>query len=164
MATNNAINVPALTTNGQLWIGSTGTNPSVGTITGGSGISVVNGPGTITVSQTGDDISWSEVTGTSQAIAVNSGYLTNNAALVTLTLPVTSALFTKINVVGKGSGGWKIAQNAGQSINLGITTTTTGTGGSLASTNQYDSIELICTVANTTWTQVVAPQGNITVV
>lgn len=108
-------------------------------------------------------LSWSEVTGTSQSAAVNSGYIVNNAGLVTVTIPTTAALGDIVRIVGKGAGGWLIAQNASESINLGSLTTTVGVGGSLASTNQFDCIEIICTVANTTWT-VMSVQGNITVV
>jgi hypothetical protein len=39
-------------TNGQLWVGSTGNTPSIGTITAGTNISVTNGAGTITVANT----------------------------------------------------------------------------------------------------------------
>lgn len=51
--TQNAWNTTALTTNGQLLIGSTGTRPVAATLTGGTGISVVNGAGSITLSATG---------------------------------------------------------------------------------------------------------------
>src|SRR4051812_14224924 len=47
------------------------------------------------------NVLWSEVTGTSQAAAVNNGYITNNAGLVTVTLPVTAALGTIIEICGK---------------------------------------------------------------
>jgi len=45
---------------------------------------------------------------------------------------------------------------------MGNTATTSGTGGYLSSTNQYDSIHLKCVVTNTTWI-VIGSQGNITV-
>lgn len=111
----------------------------------------------------GGGMTWSEVTGTSQAGAVNTGYILNNAGLVTLTLPTTAALGSVIKVAGKGAGGWKIAQNASEVIHFGDTNTTTGTGGSIESTNRYDSVELLCTVADTEWT-VISSVGNITVV
>jgi len=112
---------------------------------------------------TSTGIPWTEVTGTSQAAAVNNGYILNNAGLVTLTIPTTAAVGDVVRVVGKGAGGWLIAQNASENINFGALTTTTGAGGSLASTNRYDCVELVCTVANTTWT-VASSIGNITVV
>lgn len=104
---------------------------------------------------------WVDVTGTTQAMANNTGYTANNAGLVTLTLPTTAAYGTMLRVCGKGAGGWKIAQNASQSIHYGVQTTTVGVTGFLASSAQYNTIELLCTVANLTWTELSA-QGNIT--
>lgn len=105
-----------------------------------------------------------EVTSTSQTMAVNTGYIANNSALVTATLPSTSAVGDLVWIVGKGSGGWQIAQNAGQTIHFGNQDTTTGAGGSLDSTNQYDAIQLLCTSANTDWTCTGISQGNISVI
>ena len=106
---------------------------------------------------------WNEVTGTSSAMAVSNGYIANNAGLVTLTLPATAALGSVIEVSGKGAGGWLIAQNSGQTIHFGNSTTTTGVGGSLASTLQYDTVKILCITANTTWV-VLSNVGNLTVV
>lgn len=151
-------------TNGQLLIGSSGTIPSKTTLTAGTNISITNGAGSITIASSGaGGFSWTDVSGTSQAMSPFNGYVADNSGLVTLTLPVTAAFGSTLVIVGKGSGGWLIAQNSGQNIVLGSSTTTTGATGSLASTNAHDSISLVCTVANTTWTQVGAPQGNLTV-
>lgn len=111
----------------------------------------------------GGGITWNEVTGTSQTASTDNGYITNNAGLVTITLPDTAALGTTVRVAGKGAGGWTIAQNAGETIHFGNTDTTTGVGGSLSSTNRYDAVELVCITANTDWV-VVSSVGNITVV
>lgn len=108
-------------------------------------------------------ISWAEVTGTTQSAAVDTGYICNNASLVTVTLPDSAAVGKIVAIVGKGAGGWKLAQNASENIRFGTAVTTTGTGGYLASSNQYDAVEVICTVADTTWT-VRSSQGNITYV
>lgn len=162
----NSTGVPAWTssmTNGQLLIGSTGATPVLATLTAGPGVSIANAAGSITISGTGSGIGWTEVTGTSQTMSADNGYVSSNAGLVTFTLPTTAAFGTVINVVGKGAGGWKIAQNAGQNIQLGSSSSTAGVTGYIASTNQYDSIELLCTTANTTWTVLGGPQGNITV-
>lgn len=160
-------NVPAWSgamTNGQLIIGSTSSTPTIANLTAGTGITIDNGAGSITISSTGSGNSWTEVTGTSQAMSADNGYVANNAGLVTLTLPTTASFGTVISVIGKGAGGWKIAQNASQVIRIGSAASTAGVGGNIASTNQYDSINLICTVANTVWTAQGAPQGNITIV
>ena len=161
----NATGVPSWTssmTNGQILIGSTGATPVVGTITGTLGVTVTNGAGTITISGGGGGYTWTEVTGTTQAMAANNGYITNNPALVTLTLPTTAALGTTLSIAGKGAGGWKIAQNAGQEIFFGTIATTIGATGYLQSTQQFDSIELLCITANTQWTVITGPQGVIT--
>lgn len=107
--------------------------------------------------------SWVTVTGTSQQMVPNTGYFANNAGLVTLTLPVTMAVGQEIVVSGQGSGGWTIAQNSGQQIILGNKLTTSGIGGSISSTAQYDNVTIVCMVAGTTFT-VLNSMGNITYV
>jgi len=102
---------------------------------------------------------WIDVTAVSQQMAVNNGYITNNGALVTLTLPATSVVGDTLAIVGLGAGGWLIAQNAGQIIHIGSVASTTGVGGSVASTNRYDSLRLVCVVASTEWSLVGAPQS-----
>lgn len=150
-------------TNGQLIIGSTGATPVATTLTPGTGISITNGAGSITITNTGASSNWTDVSGTSQAMAVDNRYAANNAGLVTLTLPATANPGDFVEIYGKGAGGWLIAQNAGQTIHLGSSATTAGAGGSLASTNQWDNIYIVCVTANTTWSAR-APEGNITVV
>lgn len=150
-------------TNGQLLVGG-GAAPAWANITSSGGtVTVTNGSNTIDLSVSTPVLAWTDVTGTSQSAAVNAGYTTNNAGLVTVTLPSTAAYGSIVYVVGKGAGGWKVAQNSGQTIHFLGTNSTTGTGGSLASTVQYDSVELLCTIANTDWT-VIDSMGNITIV
>ncbi len=121
------------------------------TLVAGSGISITTNAGsdTITITNTGSSSSTSEVTGTSQAMAVNTTYIANNAGLVTLTLPSTVALGDFIEVLGKGAGGWRIAQNSGQVIHFSDLDTTTGVSGRIDSQNRYDSIRMKCITANT---------------
>lgn len=107
---------------------------------------------------------WELVSGTSATMTANTGYVSGNAGLVTLTLPATSNFGDEIAVSGSGAGGWLIAQNAGQSVHIGSSTSTVGVGGSVASTNRYDSLRLVCTVGNTEWSTTGAPQGILTVV
>lgn len=106
---------------------------------------------------------WNNITSTSEMMAAGNGYIANNAGLVTLTLPLTSEIGTIIRVSGFGAGGWTIAQNALQSINDGISTTTVGVGGSLSSTQRYNAVELLCVGADKTW-NVISEKGNLTIV
>lgn len=148
-------------TDGQFVIGSTAGSPAAGTISAGNGVSIVSGSNTITISASGI-CATSEVTGTSQAMAVNTDYIANNAGLVTLTLPATSAIGDEVSVLYKGAGGWKIDYTTNQQIRVGTSLSTISTG-NIASTAAGDCIRLKCITANTLWTAV-SVQGNITVV
>lgn len=150
-------------TNGQILVGG-GATPVWANITSTGGTATItNGSGTIDVAVANPNISWTDVTGTTQTATVNSGYTANNAGVVTFTLPTTAAYGSIIWIVGKGAGGWAVAQNSGQSIHFLGSNTTTGVGGSLASTVRFDVLQLLCTVANTDFT-VIDSMGNITIV
>jgi len=98
-------------------------------------------------------LTWTTVTGTTQSMLTNSGYVANNAAQVAFTLPTASSVGDVLQVQGKGAGGWRINQNASQTIYNGVTgtATTTGTSGYVDSTTQYASIRLVCVTANLDW-------------
>jgi hypothetical protein len=153
------INFTSQLTNGQLFIGSTDALPVAANITAGTNVSITNGAGSITISSSGSGagFTWTVVTNTSENMDINNGYITNNASLVTLNLPVTSDVGDAIGVIGKGAGGWIVQCGTGQTIVLG--SSTTSSEGSLASTNEKDSFYMICTVANTEWTVASAPQS-----
>lgn len=143
--------------------GTPNTVQSLLNLAAGSNITLTDeGDGTVTIDASGGGggITWAEVTGTSQTASVDTGYILNNVGLVTLTLPSTAAVGSVVRVAGKGAGGWRIAQNSGQTIHFGTEDTTTGTSGNLSSTEQYDAIELLCITANTDFV-VLSVQGNI---
>ena len=120
--------------------------------------------GTAWQDQSGGGLSWTDVTSGTQAMTANNGYTVDNgASLVTFTLPVTAAYGTILQVVGISSGGWSIAQNAGQNITLGSVSTTVGTGGSLSSTIPSDQVQLLCVVADTTFAALI-PSAALTYV
>jgi len=62
------------------------------------------------------DTRWVNVTASSVQTESNTGYQANSTTGVTLTLPAAPTVGDWIKVVGVGSGGWTIAQNAGQRI------------------------------------------------
>jgi len=132
------------------------------TIAGGTNVTTSGSGSTVTINSTAaGGITWNEVTGTSQAAAVDNGYITNNAALVTVTLPATAAVGETVRILGLGAGGWKVAQNASQYIRWDESNvTTTGTGGDISSTDDHDAVELVCTVTNNGW-GVASSKGNI---
>lgn len=133
-------------------------------VLGGTGCNTSATGNTITINATGGGFEWVEVTTTTQAMAINVGYVANNAGLVTLTLPATAPFGASIAVQGKGTGLFRIAQNAGQTIHFGARDTTPGAGGSATATRQYDNIELLCITANTDWVVRPGTEGDFTIV
>lgn len=147
-------------TNGQIPIGN-GTNYTAAAITAGTGISVTNGVGSITVASTGvGSLVWNDVAGTTQAAAVNQGYIISNASQTTVTLPAAAAEGSVFAVQGKGAAGWILQMNTGQVCHLG--NIASSSAGTFTSTNQWDSVTLVCVTANTTFA-VTSSIGNLTV-
>lgn len=162
VATATTVNKVALTTpatGSTLTIadGKTLTASNTMTFTSTDGANVAFGAGG-TVAYTTATITWNSIAGTTQTAAVNNGYVVSNAAQTTVTLPVTAALGSIVYVQGAGAGGWILAAGTGQTIKLG--TQTTSSGGSLTSSAQYDSIGVVCIVANTTWAALTGPQSS----
>lgn len=163
-AASNGITSVALT-NGQLAIGSTGADPVAATLTAGTGITITNGAGSITIASGTGGLTWSVITA-DQTVVVGNGYICNKAGTLTLTLPASPSVGDMFAVTGINSAtGWKIGQPATQQIFMGTSSTTVGTGGSITSINIRDSAMLVCVVAGTAavW-QVINSMGNVTIV
>jgi hypothetical protein len=163
--TGAAIPSPQMLADGQLIIGSTAApNMKISTLTAGSGIAITNGSGSITIASSGSGMAWVDVTGASQTIAANTGYLSNRAGAVAFTLPASSTVGDVFEIVGV-QGSWSLAQAANQQVLFGSQATTLGVGGSLASTNAGDCIRLVATNTGASSVyRVVSSTGNITVV
>lgn len=129
---------------------------------GGTQMVVANNDGVLGVQSIPVGTPWTEVTTATQALAVENGYVMNNASQVVGTLPSTAIFGAEIRIVGKGAGGWKIAQNSGQTIHFGNQSTTAGVGGSITSQNVFDCLDLLCITANTDWVAH-SSQGNLTI-
>jgi len=146
---------------GQILIGTTASDPSAATLTAGANINITSATGAITIAATGfGAFAWNDVSGTSQAAAINNGYIISNAGQTTVTIPATSAEGSVFAVQGKGTAGWILQMNTGQTLHYGNSPTTSA--GSLTSTNQWDSVFIVCVTANTTFA-VVSSIGNLTV-
>lgn len=160
---NGASAVSALSlTNGQLPIGSTGLSPVNATLTSGPGISIANGAGSITISTAASIVN--QTSGGPTTMAPNTVYFANSGAtLCSFVLPVTSGQGDSIEIVGMNAGLWSLGQAASQQIFYGNAASTSGVGGSVAGTLQYDCIRLRCSVANLSWVVVMAV-GNHNVV
>lgn len=142
---------------------------AVGTFTVNAGTGLSGGGtasigGSVTLNATGLTTAWVEVSSTTQAMAVNTEYASNNVSLVTFTLPATANAGDVISVYGKGDGGWRISQNSGQQILVGNSQSTVGVSGNISSTFKYDIVNLRCITggANSLWTASVL-SGNLSV-
>lgn len=152
---------PIVLAAGQVLIGTTSSDPSAATLSNGTNISVTSASGSITINATGfASFTYNDVSSTPQAAAVNNGYIISNASATVVNLPATAAEGSVIAVQGKGAGGWTMNANTGQTIHFG--NSASSSGGSLASTNQWDCVEVICVTANTVWA-VKSAVGNLTV-
>lgn len=114
-------------------------------LTLGTGLSITAG----TLNSIGSGLTTTTIAGTTQAAAVGNSYIVGNAAQTTITLPPTFAAGDIVKIKGFGAGGWMLAANTGDVIDLG--TSTTSAGGSLTSAASTDTIQLSGLVANTTW-------------
>ncbi len=92
--------------------GATGPTGAAGS-TGATGSEGAAGPA-------GAGVLWADVTGASAQAAPNTGYLADSSSQVIITLPTNPAPGDLVEVSGVGSGGWKIAQNAGQQVRVGF--------------------------------------------
>jgi hypothetical protein len=95
----------------------------------------------------GVTLSRENLTDTSVTAQVNSQYIIGNAALSTVTLPDTAAVGDVVEVVGEGAGGWVVQPGSGQTIEV----VSSSASVSVASTNRYDCISMVCVVEDTTW-------------
>jgi len=137
--------------NGKLYIGKADGTFALVNLTQGANVTITNSDGGITIAAASGGVTFAGVSGTTQQAAVNNGYIPLNAALTTITLPATAAVGDVVAISGHGAGKWKLAQNASQLIHFLSLTSTTGTGGYISATSQYDCIIVRCVEANTTW-------------
>ena len=157
-----ALSTSGALADGQLFVGSDGLAPVATTLTAGTGISITNGAGSITIDSTVNASGYT-VVDASQAVEAFKDYITYGSGTITLTLPADGTTSVgDIFAVTTGSQQWIIAQPASATIRFGSELTTPGISGSLESSNLGDSVSLVKTAANT-W-QVVAAVGNITVI
>lgn len=98
------------------------------------------------------NVTWVTTAVNVSPMVVETGYFCQApGGALTLALPTTSVLGDTVKVSLAGATSWQITQAAGQQIIFGNSSTTVGVGGSLASSAQGDSVELVCRVANLAW-------------
>jgi len=100
-------------------------------------------------------------------MSVNKGFVSNSASPVIFTLPAVSVAFDRIDVAGKGTGGWAIHSNAAattQKIVKGDLSSPDSSNDNiqlLTSSSQYDAVTLLCLVPNSLWAVIDSQGGEI---
>lgn len=120
----------------------------------GANVSISDNPGNsstdVTIT-TAASTTWTVVTGATALVTLN-GYFANNSSNVTFTLPASAGLGATFYISNMNTGNIVIAQNSGQTIQLGNLVTTSGTGGNITGTAKGDSLTIVCNVANSHFT------------
>lgn len=127
----------------------------------GAGGTSTSGLGnTITILSSGGGYIWNVVTSASNPVTLTKGnaYICKGALPVQFILPAASAVGDSFRICGY-SNLWTIAQNAMQSMTVGVVTSTVGVFGSVAATTVSDGIEFVCVTANTEFFEI-GIQGN----
>jgi hypothetical protein len=140
-------------TNGQVLIGATTADPAFATITSTGGtIAFTLGANTLNMEVAGAGFTWTDVTGATQTLVAENGYVTDRGGGVTYTLPASGTLGDEIQIVGK-LGLATITPNANQQILIGSASGTVGATGTAVANNVGDCITLICITAgaSTVW-------------
>ena len=131
-------------------------------IVGVGGITTSGSGNTITIFGSSIGATWNIISA-SQTLAVDNGYVCRGGTNLLLALPATSTIGDIIEVTLDGSTSFSITQSAGQSIIIANQSTTAGISGSLTSTQQGDTIRMVCSTTNLRW-NALSLLGNLTVV
>ncbi len=128
----------------------------------GSGSTTTSGAGsTVTILSSGGGISWNQVTVVGPTtMAVDNGYVANSASRVQLLLPDIAPFGSVLEILGKGSGGWQLNQNAGETVLLVDATTTLGLTDAIQSSESGATIRLVCITADLVW-RITSSTGNL---
>lgn len=132
-------------------------------VLGAAGTTTTGAGNTITITVSGSGLSWNTISASQMLVPDNGYFCVSPGGALSLALPAVSALGDEIEVTLDGATSFSITQGAGQQIRIGNLATTAGVGGSLTSTQQGDSVRLVCQTANLKW-NVMSSMGNPTIV
>lgn len=134
-------------------------------VLGGTGVATTGSGDTIVINATAASFTWTVVTSADNPVtlATGIGYIAKGGSSVNFILPASAVIGDSFKILGYGNL-WSIAQNAGQSITIGMLTTTLGVGGSITATMISDGVEFVCVTTNTQFYETGSVQGNPTIV
>ena len=133
-------------TNGQIPIGSSAADPVLATITAGTGISVTNGAGSITIAAISGAFAWSDKSTNFNAVAQNGYFITGTCAA---TLPASPNNGDTIKFFVDGAFVVTITANTGQTIQMA--SNVSSSAGTQANTASGDACTLVYRSTDTKW-------------
>lgn len=101
-------------------------------------------------------VQWIVVTVDTQ-IVNNTGYIANSGSVLVFTMPLTASVGTIIRICGMGTAPWQIELQPGQEV---IAPASLSTTTFVTSSDPYDAIEMVCSVADTKF-NVLSSMGNL---
>ena len=139
---------PTVVSDGQLLIGSSIVpHIQVSTLTAGSGISISNGHGSITISSISSSITWIDKSNSFNAAVSNGYFVTANS---TANLPASPSQGNVISfVVDSSTDILTIQANVGQKIQIGSVISTSA--GIAVSSSNGDSVTLVFRASDSNW-------------
>lgn len=129
-------------TNGQIVIGSTAGSPAAATITAGTGIAITNGSNSISIANRQNGFRYNSQSTSTTLTAQNAYYITTNSA-ITLTLPSSNTAGDTFKIMSNtlGTGLVTVQLNAGQTMQ--VANTQTSSGGSIVMTTQGCCVTIV---------------------
>lgn len=97
----------------------------------------------------GSGLTYSVVT-SNTTLSPGNAYIANSTSLINFDLPATCAVGENIQVIGMGTGGWRIRGLNNETV-FDSQGNTVSSNAEISSLNRSDSITLTCAVANSTW-------------
>lgn len=156
-----------VTADGQLLIGAAAApHLRAATLTAGTGTSITNGAGSITVNSTGAGLTWQKV-GASGALVVNTGYICTSGAALSFSLPTTASIGDTVAVTLPRSGAtsWTVTFRTTEEVVMGYNTASSGLGvASISSQQQGDTLFLTFrenSAGVNYWQMEIPPIGNL---
>jgi hypothetical protein len=138
--------ITALSSNGQIIIGSGSGAPLAATISAGTGITITNAANSITVSTTSGGFTWSETSGAFNALKQNGYFITTTA---TATLPSAPSEGDTIKFSVDSTNLLTITAKTGQTIRFG--SAVSASAGTAVNTARGDSCEIVYKSTGTVW-------------
>lgn len=141
---------------GQLWVGRSGNTPNITTLTAGTGISVTNGSGSITIATTGSStFTWNTVT-VNTTLSPFNGYFIPSGFSPVFSFPTSPAYGDTYTIQAYG-GLFTAVATAPAAIFLPGNVLS---GTTVTATDQWGAITFVCSSAAVGFVRFVAPSTN----